>query len=62
MKKRLLTVGMATYDDYDGVYFSLQALRMYHRLGHEIEIIVVDNNPDSSSGRATKDLVEKWAK
>src|SRR5262245_25026838 len=27
---RKLTVGMATYDDYDGVYFSLQALRLYH--------------------------------
>src|SRR5262245_29501083 len=26
-----LTVGMATYDDYDGVYFTLQAIRLYHR-------------------------------
>ena len=26
-----LTVGMTTYDDYDGVYFTLQALRLYHR-------------------------------
>ncbi len=27
---RKLTIGMATYDDYDGAYFSLQALRLYH--------------------------------
>ena len=51
MRKRLLTVGMATYDDYDGVYFSVQALRMYNRLGNDMEIIVVDNNPDSPSGK-----------
>ena len=29
MSKKL-TIGMATYDDYDGVYFSIQAIRMYH--------------------------------
>jgi glycosyltransferase involved in cell wall biosynthesis len=23
-----LTIGMATYDDFDGVYFTLQALRL----------------------------------
>ena len=62
MRKRLLTVGMATYDDYDGVYFSVQALRMYNRLGNDMEIIVVDNNPDSPSGKETKKFVENWAK
>lgn len=45
---KLLTIGMCTYDDYDGVFFTLQALRMYH--GHvmqHIELMVVDNNPGS---------------
>jgi hypothetical protein len=28
--KKKLCIGMATYDDYDGVYFSLQAIRLYH--------------------------------
>jgi len=23
-------IGMATYDDFDGVYFSVQAIRCYH--------------------------------
>lgn len=37
-----LTIGMATYDDYDGVYFSIQALRMYQDM-HNVQIIVTDN-------------------
>ncbi len=38
-----LTVGMATYDDFDGCYFTLQALRAYHPAG--VRIIVIDNAP-----------------
>ena len=25
-----LCIGMATYDDFDGVYFSVQAIQLYH--------------------------------
>lgn len=55
---------MATYDDYDGVYFTIQSLKMYHPLVNrdDVEIIVVDNNPDSPHGEATKNLVTKWVK
>ena len=28
--RQKLCIGMATYDDYDGVYFSVQAIRLYH--------------------------------
>ncbi len=50
-----LTIGMPTYDDYDGVYFSIQALRMYHpEVMDETEIIIVDNNPDSPHGKAAQ--------
>ena len=43
-----LTVGMPTLDDYDGVFFTLQALRMYHpEVMAHTELLVVDNNPDS---------------
>jgi hypothetical protein len=49
-----LTIGMATYDDYDGVYFSIQALRLYHpEISRDIEILVIDNNP---TGICSKDL------
>jgi len=41
-----LTIGMATYDDYDGVYFSIQAIRLYHpEILDRVEFIVIDNNP-----------------
>jgi hypothetical protein len=52
-----LTIGMATYDDFDGVYFSIQALRMYHpEVIDDIEIIVIDNNPASHHGKAIRNL------
>jgi glycosyltransferase involved in cell wall biosynthesis len=37
-----LTIGMPTYNDYDGLYFTLQALRLYQDLDN-IELLVVDN-------------------
>jgi len=57
-----LTIGMATYDDYDGVYFSIQSIRMYHpEVLDDIEFVIVDNNPDSKQGKAVYDLC-KWIK
>jgi glycosyltransferase involved in cell wall biosynthesis len=56
-----LTVGMPCYDDFDGVYFSVQSLRMYHSdIINDIEILIVDNNPDSEDGAATKSWVNDW--
>ena len=37
-----LTIGMAVYNDFDGVYFSVQDLRMHHDM-ENVEILVVDN-------------------
>lgn len=37
-----LTIGMATYDDFNGVYFTLQALRLYQDLA-DTELLVIDN-------------------
>src|SRR5215216_6732223 len=50
-----LTIGMATYNDFNGVYFTLQALRWYQDL-RDTELLVIDNYgcPD------TKALVEGW--
>lgn len=62
---KTLTIGMAVYDDYDGVFFSIQALRMYHERCsniNQIEFVVVDNNPDSAFGKATASFVKNWAK
>lgn len=54
-----LTIGMATFDDFDGVYFTVQALRMYHAdVMDQVELLVVDNNPGSAHGRMVRDFVE----
>jgi len=51
---------MATYDDYDGVYFSIVSLVLYHQeFLDQLEILVIDNNPDSDHGRATKALCDR---
>jgi hypothetical protein len=52
-----LTIGMATYDDYDGVYFTLQALRMYHpEIIDDAEFLVVDNHPEGPCAEPLKAL------
>jgi len=55
-----LCVGMATYDDFDGVYFSIQSLRMFQsEVLDDIEILVLDNNPSGPCGKALKALEHK---
>lgn len=51
-----LTIGMPTYDDFDGVYFTIQALRLYHDLD-DTELLVVDNYGCSQ----TEQFVRGWA-
>jgi 2-polyprenyl-3-methyl-5-hydroxy-6-metoxy-1,4-benzoquinol methylase len=46
-----LTIGMANYNDHSGVYFTLQALRLYQDLV-DTELLVVDNYGN--------DNLEKW--
>src|SRR5271169_5631483 len=54
---KILSIGMATYDDYDGVYFTAQSIRLYHReVTSETEILVVDNHPDGPCSSALKAL------
>ena len=57
MKK--LTIGSAVYDDFEGVYFSYQSLRLNNLdLKNDIEYIIIDNNPSSSEGKAVKHFCE----
>jgi len=54
---------MATFDDFDGVYFTIQALRLYHReMMKDVEIVVVDNAPESQSGHSqrVRDIIQNW--
>jgi len=52
-----LTIGMATYNDFDGVYFTVQALRLYQDLT-DTELLVVDNY----GCEHTKAFIENWVK
>ena len=57
---RKLTIGMATYDDYDGAYFSIQTLRMFHpEILDDVEFLVIDNNPTGICAASLKKL-EDW--
>lgn len=56
----MFTLGMATYDDYDGVYFTTQAARLYHE--DITEIVIIDNNPNSEYGKACKGLLNWQSK
>lgn len=51
-----ITVGITTHNDYDGVFFTIQALRMYHGL---TKFIVIDQCPSSEYGKLTRRFVEK---
>lgn len=62
MGKPDLTIGMAVYDDLDGLYFTVQGINIYHpEVRDKIEILVLDNNPDSEHGQAVADFLG-WIK
>ena len=59
---RKLTIGFPTYNDYDGLFFSIQSIRMYHSdILNDVEFVIIDNNPASSHGKAVRDLTN-WIK
>lgn len=57
--RKKLTVGMAVYDEYDSIYFTIQAIRMYHpEILGDVEILILDNNPDGAYAKALIDLTK----
>jgi len=58
MNNPILTIGMAVHDDLDGVYFTTQGIRMFHpEVLDKVEILILDNNPESERGKAVADFV-----
>jgi hypothetical protein len=53
-----LTIGIATHNDYDGLYFTIMALKLYHPLvqTEAVEFVVIDNDPDNP--KINKDIQE----
>jgi hypothetical protein len=54
---RLLTIGMATYDDFDGVYFTIQSVRLFHpEVADHVAFLIVDNHPEGPHAEALRGL------
>ena len=54
-----ITIGMPTYDDFDGVYFTINAIRLFHpEVVDDIEFLVVDNHPSGLHAAMVKDFVK----
>lgn len=51
-----LAICMAHHTDYDGAYFTIQAIRMNHP-GTLFEFVVVDNTPDKPEGEHLKNFL-----
>ena len=59
--RKFLTIGMATHNDYDGCYFTIQAIRIYHpEILGDVEFLVLDNNPAGPCAKALK-AIDSWA-
>src|SRR5215218_5296266 len=58
MSPPALTIGMATFDDFDGVYFAVTSLLIHHAEAmRDCNLVVVDNNPESKQGKHVKEWV-----
>jgi hypothetical protein len=52
-----LCVGMSTYDDFDGVWFTVQAIRMYQTdVLADLSLLVIDNHPDGIAAKPLQEL------
>ncbi len=55
--RRRMCVGMATFDDFDGVWFTIQAIRMFHsEVADELAFLVIDNHPEGPVASQLKEL------
>lgn len=55
-----LTIGMSCYDDFDGVWFTIQSICLYHpEVLNDVRFIVVDGNSDGDHGKEVERLVAR---
>jgi hypothetical protein len=61
---RKLTIGMVIYDDWNGFYFSIQSLRLYHsEIMNNVEFVIINTNPTSQQGVLVKNFCDAgWIK
>jgi hypothetical protein len=57
---RRLCVGMATFDDFDGVWFTIQSIRLFHpEIADQVSFLIIDNHPEGVAAASLKAL-EDW--
>jgi hypothetical protein len=57
---RRICVGMATYDDAAGVWFTIQSIRLYQpEMADKLTFLILDNHPEGSAAKHLKGL-ESW--
>jgi hypothetical protein len=62
MKKPKLTIGMPHFQDFDGVWFTIQSLCLHHKeVMQDVEILVVDETPQTAEGQAVRGFIERAA-
>lgn len=55
-----VSVGIATYDDFDGAFFTVESLRLHHReVIDQAEIIILDNHPGGIESEALASLAKR---
>ncbi len=54
-----LTIGIPTYKDFDGWWFTVASLYEHHDLS-DCELLTVDNSPDSPEGEAVRKSCTQW--
>jgi len=54
---RRLCVAMSVYDDFDGAYFTVQALRLYHpEVADQLSVLIIDNHPEGIQSQALSEF------
>ena len=57
MKK--LTIGTCVYDDFDGLYFTIQSIRLQNpEILDRLEFVVINNNPVSDQGKEIRTFLD----
>jgi hypothetical protein len=57
---RRLCIALATFDDFDGVWSTVQAARLYHpEVMDKTNFLILDNHPESPTATYLKDLDQK---
>jgi len=57
-----LTIGTCVHDDFEGLYFTIQSLRLHHSdILDRLEFVIINNNPKSAQGKEIRNFVD-WIK